>query len=130
MNIPDLMNELVIARRNTQSAYEVYKACKETENEIRNDLLQELRDTGLKSVSDSETGNTAAILKREQIKVTSETKVMQWLKDNPSMEVEQYISLHKAAFEPVAKAWLKQTGEVIPGTEIVDNEYLAIKEKK
>ena len=130
MNITDLMNELVIARHNTQSAYQVYKACKETEDEIREDLMSELRKTGLKAAKDADTGNSVSIAKREQIKVTNEAEVIAWLEENPSVQAKDYIGLRKTSFDPIAKAWLEKTGEIIPGTELVDNEYLTIKEKK
>lgn len=130
MNIPDMMETLVSARHDTQAAYEVYKACKEKEEGLRDGLMVKLSQSGLKSAKDANSGTMASISTRESIKVIDETKVLRWIKENPSLELKPYVGLNKLAFTPVAKQWLEKTGEIIPGTMLDEVDYIIIKEKK
>jgi len=130
MNIPDMMASLVSARHNTKMAYDVYKLCKEEEEAVRDNLMVKLAQSGLKSAKDAETGTMASIATRESIKVIDESKVLRWIKENPVLELKPYVGLNKLAFTPVAKQWLKETGEIIPGTELDEVDYISIKEKK
>ena len=129
MNLTDIMADLLVAKHNSQSAYEVYKACKETENSLREELMETLNENQLKSAKDASTGTTATIATKIGIDIKDEKKVIDWIKNQPTLDADLYIGLIKSRFEGIAKTWLQQSGELVPGTELQEIEYLTVKEK-
>lgn len=128
MTIPELMSELGLARENSQYYYREYRAAKEAEEGLRAELDAKLRSEGLRSAKNDY--YIASITSKPLIKITDERAAINWLERQPDIETDLYIGLKKTAFDGLVKAALKTDGEVVPGTELENNEYLTIKEVK
>lgn len=128
MTIPELMEKLGSARRASKDVYDAYKAAKELEDGLRAELDTKLRSEGLRSAKNDD--YIASITSKPLVKITDERAAINWLERQPDIETDLYIGLKKAAFDGLVKAALKTDGEVVPGTELENNEYLTIKEVK
>lgn len=124
--IPELMEMIVQQQEISQMAYKTYQQFRDAEYAIRDQLEAQLRATGLKSAKASD-GTTATIAERKGIGITHEPSVMGWLKEQPNIEGDLYLTVRKREFGEFAKRWLKETGEVIPGTEMQVAEHLSIR---
>lgn len=125
MNLPDLMFRLGQARQVSQKAYQTYQTAKEAEDKVRDELEAKLRAEGLRSAKDDR--YVVSIASKPTIRVTDERAAMDWVKHQPNIDHELYIGLKKTAFDGLAKLALKKDGELVPGVEIENNEYLAIR---
>lgn len=128
MSLPELMKELGQARAKAQSAYKAYKTYKDAEDVARANLEAELRAEGLRSAKNDD--YIVSIVSRPQVHVIDERAAIHWIEENPSLEADLYIGLKKTAFDGLVRLALKTDGELVPGTEIDNNEYLSIKEVK
>jgi hypothetical protein len=128
MDIADLIKRLGTQTAMTRELYKKYKASKDTEEAMRYELMDALTNSGMRSAKTEEF--TASIAKRPSVVVTHEQSVLEWLKEAPDIETDQYIGLRTANFKALAMSLLKGTGEVIPGTEVVENESITIKANK
>jgi hypothetical protein len=119
------LGELKSAQAET---YKALKGMKETEEVLKQELMAKLSDNGLRSAKGEK--YSASIASRSDIIVVDETAVVEWLKNEPNVEEDQYIGLKLLNFKPLANQVLKETGEIIPGTDRVIKESLSIKENK
>lgn len=123
-----LMSRLAQARKASQNAYEAYKTAREAEDSVRHELELKLRADGLKSAKNDD--YIVSIVTRPVINIYDERAAIDWLENQPDIETDLYIGLRKAAFDGLVRTAIKSTGEIVPGTEIENNEYLTIKEVK
>ena len=66
---------------------------------------------------------------RKSLNVTDELEVRNWLGDN-GFDINEFYKLDTARVKATAESALKETGELVPGTEVTSTEYLTIKEAK
>jgi len=116
------------ARAASTNAYQSYKELKTSEDNLRFELEQKLKETGLKSVKGA-TYN-AVITETPRIVIRHEQSVIDWLQNTPNIETDQYIGLKTTEFQSLAKSMLKDTGELVPGTDVEMKESLAIRSNK
>lgn len=128
MTLPELMEQLGRARKASQDAYEAYKMHKSVEDDVRADLDARLRSEGLRSAKNDD--YIASIATKPVIKVVDERAALDWVRHQPGLETDLYIGLKKTAFDGLARMALKTNGELVPGVEFENNEYLTIKEIK
>ncbi len=128
MSLSDLVAALGEARLATTNCYEAYKEVKGIEDNLRYELEQQLKAEGLKSVKGA--NFSAVITETPCVVVKHESSVIDWLRNTPDVEADQYIGLKATEFQNLAKTMLKGTGEVIPGTEVEVRESLAIRANK
>ncbi len=108
--------------------YEQYKQVEELKVKAKALLIQKLNEAGFKS---AKTDNfIASITKKPGIQVLHEQSVLEWLKEAPNIETDQYIGLKKTEFKSLALTMLKDTGEIIPGTELIETESIGIRKSK
>lgn len=124
MTIPEYMESIGKLRSEIATEYEKLQEKRSKLEDLKNELQVELEAIGLKSAKAEDF--TAAIVSKPKIIVTHKESVIDWLRTNPDVEPDQYITLDLLAFKPLAKAWLKKTGEVIPGTDTTITEYLSL----
>jgi hypothetical protein len=127
-SLSKLLTELGLARQRAAEAYKLYKQLKEQEDGLRAALFEELHLIGLDSAKGSDF--TASIRKEPTFIIQHEPSVIQWLRETPDVEEDAYIGLDKTKFKTLAKTILKQTGEIIPGSEYLISESLAIRANK
>jgi hypothetical protein len=123
-----LLTELGTARLASSNAYERYKELKGIEDQLRYELEATLNGLGLKSAKGKDF--IASIAEKPTIVVTHEQSVIEWLRETPEVESDRYIGLKATEFKSLAQAYLKGTGEVIPGTEVQIKESLSIRANK
>lgn len=128
MSVSELVDELGTLSRKGKDLYKEYKAIKEQEDVLRQQLSDELKATGLKSAKTSRF--IASMAQRTDIIINHEQSVLEWLREEPNVEEDFYIGLKLTPFKTLAREVLKKTGEVIPGTETTINESLTIKGTK
>lgn len=125
LNVSQLVTEVGKLSKKSSGLYKEYKDLKQQEDLLKKALLEELRAAGLMS---AKTGQfTASISQRKNIVVQHEQSVLDWLQNTPDVETDQYIGLKKAEFKTLAMAMLKNTGEIIPGTDLETNESITIR---
>lgn len=128
MALTEILKKLSKAKENTQQAYASYAEARDAMELIKDELTAELKSQGLKSAKTDDF--VASIVDKTSIQINHEASVIDWLKHQPDLEPDLYIGVKKQAFEPMAKLMLKNTGEVIPGTDIKTSEYLAVRKVK
>lgn len=128
MDISGLIAHLGLNKKLQAEAYKSYKQLKEAEEGLKLELTNKLQEAGLKSAKGEK--YSAIITARSDIVITHEQSVIDWLKESPNIEEDAYMGLRLANFKVLANQVLKQTGEVIPGTDRVTKESLSIKENK
>lgn len=128
MSLSELLAELGKARVASTGAYERYKELKGIEDQLRYELELQLKSSGLKSAKGADF--QAVITEKPTVVVKHEASVIDWLQHAPNIESDQYIGLKTTEFKSFADKYLKGTGEIIPGTEVVIKESLSIRANK
>lgn len=123
--IADLIERLGEVKAKRAGLYKEYKGLEEDENALRHELQDLLVSTGLKSAKGSR--YSASLTEKPQIVINSETEVLDWLDNTPNIEKDFYVGLKKTEFKTLASTMLKETGEVIPGTDVLIQETLSIR---
>lgn len=126
--LSELLDSLGKARIASTNAYQSYREVKDSEDQLRYELEQELRSIGLKSAKGQD--YTASIIEKPTVVVRNETEVIGWLNNTPDIESDLYIGLKPVQFQSLARSILQGTGETIPGTEVEVRESLAIRSNK
>lgn len=128
MRISELIEAIGVNKKRQAEAYKNYKELKEIEDIWKQELQAELEKAGLKSAKGDK--YLATLSERSDIVVTHEPSVIEWLKESPNVEEDAYIGLKLVNFKQLANQVLKETGEIIPGTDRIIKESLSIKENK
>lgn len=125
MTIAELLEELGTVKTAANAHYREYKRLKESEDAMKAELTAMLNEAGLKSAKGKKF--TASMRLHTDVVINHEQSVIEWLKTTPDVEADAYIGLKVTPFKSFAKLVLKETGEVIPGTDLSITESLAIK---
>jgi len=125
MALQNLIDEYGDLKAKANKLYGEYKDLMVIVEEKRYELQRELETVGLKSAKSANFG--VSTVSKKNIAVTNEHLVMDWLKDTPDIEGDLYIGVKLTAFKQLADQVLKQTGEIIPGTELSYKETISIK---
>lgn len=128
MDISKLVDELGALNKTANSHYKKYKELKEQEVELRLALQEALQASGLKSAKTS--AFNASLSERVDFVLQHEQSALEWLENTPDVETDAYVGLKWAEFKTLAKQMLKDTGEVIPGLDMVRKETISIRSVK
>lgn len=122
----DALNECIAQ---TQVYYKGYQDAKQREDNLRMALKEQMQSTGFLSVKTK--ALTASIVNKPTIEIKHEQSALEWLKNEPNIEVDEFIGLKVTPFKKLALHRLSEKGggEIIPGTEMVMNQSLAIRKK-
>lgn len=127
-DLTETLTNLGVARKIAAETYKQYKAEKEVEDALRDQLMAALKEVGLKSAKNDKF--IVSISKTPRVVITNEQAAMDWLKNTPDVESDFYIGIKKTEFSTLAKAMLKDTGELADGTEVQITETLSIRSNK
>lgn len=122
--LTELTEAYLNARSAAEGAKEIAENCKQ--------LLQtELEEIGLKSIKTADGRATVSIVNKPVYSV-NEVAVTHYLADQPGLELDLFYTktLNKKMVLDYASKQLKETGEVIPGIETSESEYLMVRENK
>jgi hypothetical protein len=125
MKVTELLNELGKIRSEANELYSSYKELKEQETKLRADLVGVLSDLGLKQAKNDD--YIASISLVPKVVIKDELSVMEWIYKNLPDQQEQYIGVKRTEFGLMAKAMLKDIGELVPGTDVESTESLIVK---
>lgn len=128
MDLSEVINQYGQAKKQANQIYTEYKKQMILVESLRFQLQEKLNDVGLRSAKSADFG--VSIVSKPIINVTNEQSVVEWLKTTPNIEYDQYIGLKLTPFKSMALEYLKQTGEVINGTEFETKETISIKANK
>lgn len=123
--LPELMKELGTIRAKKDAIYHEFEQWRGREQELREVIMAELQAAGLKSAKSDD--YTASIATKPRIRLRDERAAIDWLQNTPNVEADHYIGIKMTMFEPLALTALKETGEIVPGTELENNEYLSVR---
>lgn len=127
MNVTELIEKVGELSHNSRELYKQYKAVKDQEDAMRAELTTQLNTSGLLSAKTDRF--TASIAKKQSVTVVDEKKAVEWIKSE-GLDLDYYVGLKLTPFKTMAMSKLKDTGEVIDGTELVETESLSIREVK
>ena len=127
MQITELIQKVGELSHNSREMYKQYKALKEEEDYLRAELTSQLTATGLMSAKTEQF--TASLSKKQSIVVADEKKAIDWIKQE-GLDLDYFVGLNQAHFKSMAMEKLKNTGEVVDGTTLVETETLSIREAK
>ena len=127
MTITELVERAGELSHNSRELYKQYKAVKEEEDAVRAELTAQLNTTGLLTAKTAYF--TASIAKKQSVNVVDEKAAVKWI-ESEGLEVDYYVGLKLTPFKTMAMSRLKDTGEIIPGTELAEAETLSIRENK
>ena len=122
----DLLKQLNGASNLSKKAYLAYKEAKEIEDRLREDVREIMLSTGLLTAKTKDL--TASIVYKPTIEIKHEQSALEWVRNEPNLEQDQFIGL-KPEFKKFALHRLKETGEIIPGTQAIMNQSLSIRSK-
>lgn len=128
ISLTDLIDEYGTRKRAASKKYAEYKQEMVELESLRKYLQSKLESIGLRSAKSKNFG--VSIVSKPTISVTNEHAVMDWLKDEPSIESDQYIGIKTTAVKQLALQRMKETGEIIDGTEYTINESVSVKGNK
>ena len=128
MTLSEILEQLGAIKLQANDLYVRYKELKEQEDHLKEQLMFTLKEVGLKSAKGQDF--TASIAERTDVVVAHESTVMEWLQNEPNVEADAYIGIKTTAFKSFANGWLKKTGEIIPGADVVVSESITIKKNK
>lgn len=128
-NIPELLEQLAEARKARMEAGEYYGSVKEREEELKIKVEAALKETGLKSAKTSDGRFGATIAERPNIAIVDEKKAIKWLKAE-KLDLDYYTGIKTMPFKSLVESKLKETGEIVPGTEMTMTEYITFRENK
>lgn len=126
--INQLIDKLGELGKQSQYYYGEYKKTEEQKAAYKQELSAALAASGLKSAKTDTF--MASIASKQAVQVVHEQSVIEWLREEPNIETDQYIGLKKTEFKSLAMTLLKETGEQIPGTELVTTESLSVRRNK
>lgn len=120
------LTELTEAYLDAKAALDSVKEAVDSTKEL---LLHELEQVGLKSIKTDRA--TVSIVKKPVYSVI-EREVEGYLKDQPDLAIDEFYvtTMDKKKVLAYAEHQLKTTGEVIPGIEASETEYLMVREVK
>lgn len=124
----ELLEDLTEAIHNTRIANDKYKIAKAEEDQARQALKEYMQSSGLLSAKNH--ALTVSMVHKPVIEITHEQSVINWLRDSPDIEEDQYIGLKATPFKVMALAKMKTTGEQIDGTEVVTQEILSVRKRE
>lgn len=128
MELAELINEYGELKRKANKMYAEYKNMQVHISELSGLLQAKLDSVGLKSAKSDKYG--ISVSHRTNVVVTNEHAVIEWLKNTPNVEYDFYIGLKTAPFKTLANQVLKETGEIIDGTELESKQSLTVKANK
>jgi hypothetical protein len=128
MELKDLINHYGTLKNETNKLYADYKNLQMKLQQAKRVLENKLNEIGLKSAKSQNFG--VSIATKPNITIQHEQSVLEWLKTTPNIETDVYIGLKTTAFKGLALQVLKETGEIIPGTELNQVESLTIRNNK
>lgn len=128
MGIAELIEHIGKHKQQAASMYKQYKELKDEEEMLKQELMARLQEVGLKSAKGERF--SASMTSRPDVVVQHEQSIINWLKESPNVEEDAYIGLKVTPFKALARQVLKETGEVIPGTDLVTIESISVKENK
>jgi phage host-nuclease inhibitor protein Gam len=121
----ELLNELSELTKQTKVYYESYQQAKMREDLKRDELKQYMLSTGILSAKTKDL--TASIVSKPTIEIKHEQSVLEWLENEPNLEIDQFIGLKLTPFKKYALHKLKETGEQINGIDVIMQDSLAIR---
>lgn len=127
-NVTKLIDQLGSLKATANKLYSDYKDMQVHIAELSASLSAELESLGLRSAKSKQYG--VSIAQRTNVSVISETAVKEWLQNTPNIESDFYIGLKLTPFKTLANQVLKETGEIIPGTELEYKESITVKRNK
>lgn len=125
--IKEIMQDLAKARSAQRDAYSYVKSLNGEVSTFREELDASLRELGLKTASTEDGLLTAYFSRRVSANVFDPDATRDWLAKN-DMIVNDYFRPDSTRLASLAKGALKETGEIIPGLELVTNEALSLKD--
>lgn len=120
-----LAKELMELRSEINTIKDALSPIEEKRNAVQLKLIDAMKEVELKSLK-TETHNFARTVKKD-IKVSDPNLVMDELKKRKLYNEYVKPKLDTISFKAMAKAMLKDTGEVMEGTELSETEYMSIK---
>lgn len=128
-DIKELIELVASLGTDSSNAYKSYKQLKEREDRARDMLREALIGSGLLTARTKDV--TASIVSKPTIEIRHEQSALEWLKNEPDIETDEFIGLKVTPFKKLALHRLSEKGggEIIPGTEMVMNQSLAIRKK-
>lgn len=125
----ELIDKLKKCMELKQAAYESYTDATQLEAIARQELKEYMQSTGLLSAKTKDL--TASIVSKPTIDIKHEQSALEWLKNEPNIEADEFIGLKVTPFKKLALHRLSEKGggEIIPGTEMIMQESLAIRKK-
>ena len=120
------LTDLTQAYLSSKEALEEAKKVAETTKDL---LMHELEQSGLKSIKTDVA--TVSIVKKP-VYTVNERELTDYLKEQPNIDLDEVFvtSMDKRKVTMYAEHQLKTTGEVIPGIEASETEYLMVRQVK
>ncbi len=123
--IAELLEKVGEQKKTVDEAYKRYVKVKEKYEHMRTELQIALDNAGLKSAKGDE--YLASIVSKSDVVITNEQDVIEWLRNEPDIEVDEYIGLKLTSLKGLVNYRLKEQGEIVPGTDRVIKDSIVIK---
>ncbi len=125
--LKEIMADLAQARAAYRDAQEYVRSLYKDVGTYREELEITLREIGLKTASSEDGSFTAFFSKRTNANVFDPNATREWLEQNGHM-VNDYFRPDTMRIGMIAKGALKETGEIVPGVELITTESLSLRD--
>lgn len=127
LTIPQLISLVGQSAVQNRNLYKQYNKSKGQEAQARALLKTKLQEEGMLSAKTEQ--YAVSITKKPDVNVVDDKAAIAWMRER-KLDLNYYVGLKKTEFKTMARAMLKETGEVAGGTEVVEIESLSIRENK
>lgn len=127
LTIPQLISLVGQSAVQNRNLYKQYNESKGQEAQARALLKTKLQEEGMLSAKTEQ--YAVSITKKPDVNVVDDKAAIAWMRER-KLDLNYYVGLKKTEFKTMARAMLKETGEVAGGTEVVEIESLSIRENK
>jgi len=125
LTIPQLISLVGQSAVQNRNLYKQYNESKGQEAQARALLKTKLQEEGMLSAKTEQ--YAVSITKKPDVNVVDDKAAIAWMRER-KLDLNYYVGLKKTEFKTMARAMLKETGEVAGGTEVVEIESLSITE--
>lgn len=128
MELNTLLDKLSATQAQYNKARETADRILQDVNALKEEVHIKLNELGLRSARNED--YTVTIASRRNYVITNEQDVINWLKEQPNLELDMYIGVKKKELDVLNKHLEKTTGEIPTGVEPLSKEYISLRKAK
>lgn len=129
MKITEKIEYYATVTKKADALYEQVRELRAEADTVKQEIAEDLRELGFKQAKSEDGKYVAFFGERKALAIEDPQKVRDWMQAN-NIDERAYFTPDKRAIDTLARQALRETGEIIPGTQLGATESFTIKENK